>query len=105
MDLWHTIVPEQSSFRLSPVKLEIKLKKSTAVRWLALEGNGDGGNAPAIVMATPDSVGKRTEKNWDKVVSEVVAAEPEEKPTGDAALNEFFKDLYSRSLHALISTH
>ena len=44
--------------------------------------------------------GKRQERNWDKVVTEAIAAEPEEKPQGDAALNEFFKDLYSKGMYS-----
>jgi hypothetical protein len=98
------------------LKIEIKMKKQSAIRWLALEGNGTGGDAPAVVMAAPgllltfiqlhnlinqtyqDPAAKRTERNWDKIVSDVISAEPEEKPSGDAALNEFFKDLYARSI-------
>ncbi len=112
LDLWGKIVPEQSSFRVASVKVcfatsprvsqcqqvEIKMKKQSAIRWLSLEGDGTGGSGPAVVMATPDAIVKKTEKNWDKVTAEAIAAQGEDKPTGEAALNEFFKDLYARSM-------
>ncbi len=45
---------------------------------------------------------KQPVRNWDKVVDEVIKAEPEEKPEGDAALNKFFQDLYAKSMKHML---
>ena len=50
-----------------------------------------------------ESAQAKQQKDWDKVVNEVIKAEPEEKPQGEQALNEFFKDLYSKSVMLSLS--
>lgn len=50
LDLWGSIVPEESTIRVIPVKVELKLKKAAGGRWEALEG--DGTAVPAQAMGT-----------------------------------------------------
>jgi hypothetical protein len=53
--LWGSIVPEESTIRVIPVKVELKLKKAASGRWNALEGDGTAVPAQAMgAMAAVD---------------------------------------------------
>ncbi|XP_036612335.1 protein SGT1 homolog [Trichosurus vulpecula] len=97
LSLIHPIVPEQSTFKILSTKIEIKMKKSEAVRWEKLEGQRDVSKPKQF---TPDS--KHTypssshyTRNWDKLVGEIKEEEKNEKLEGDAALNKLFQQIYS----------
>ncbi|KFV63109.1 Suppressor of G2 allele of SKP1, partial [Dryobates pubescens] len=95
--LRHSIVPEQSTFKVLSTKIEIKMKKPEAVRWEKLEGQGD---SPKLKQFTPDTQhlypsSSHYTRNWDKLVVEIKEEEKNEKLEGDAALNKLFQQIYS----------
>ncbi|NXM82498.1 SGT1 protein, partial [Oenanthe oenanthe] len=97
LDLLHSIVPEQSTFKVLSTKVEIKMKKTEAVRWEKLEGQGD---SPKLKQFTPDTQhlypsSSHYTRNWDKLVVEIKEEEKNEKLEGDAALNKLFQQIYS----------
>ncbi|KFW76879.1 Suppressor of G2 allele of SKP1, partial [Manacus vitellinus] len=97
LDLLHSVVPEQSTFKVLSTKVEIKMKKPEAVRWEKLEGQGD---SPKLKQFTPDTQhlypsSSHYTRNWDKLVVEIKEEEKNEKLEGDAALNKLFQQIYS----------
>ncbi|NXE63106.1 SGT1 protein, partial [Calcarius ornatus] len=97
LDLLHSIVPEQSTFKVLSTKIEIKMKKPEAVRWEKLEGQGE---SPKLKQFTPDTQhlypsSSHYTRNWDKLVVEIKEEEKNEKLEGDAALNKLFQQIYS----------
>ncbi|NXJ12612.1 SGT1 protein, partial [Odontophorus gujanensis] len=95
--LLHSIVPEQSTFKVLSTKVEIKMKKPEAVRWEKLEGHGD---SPKLKQFIPDTQhlypsSSHYTRNWDKLVVEIKEEEKNEKLEGDAALNKLFQQIYS----------
>ncbi|KAM4699765.1 protein SGT1 homolog isoform 2-T4 [Discoglossus pictus] len=96
MCLLHSIVPDHSTFKVLSTKIEIKMKKTEALRWEKLEGQGDC----KLKHFTTDSTHKYPSsshytKNWDKVVCDIKEEEKNEKLEGDAALNQLFQQIYS----------
>lgn len=73
------IVPDRSTYRLLPSKLEILLAKMEAERWDVLE---------RTVINTPKEYAGQS-RNWDKLVNEIAKDEDE----GD--VNTLFKKIYS----------
>ncbi|XP_053253541.1 protein SGT1 homolog [Podarcis raffonei] len=95
----HSIVPEQSTFKVLSTKIEIKMKKPEAVRWEKLEGHG---GSPKLKQFAPVSdathlypSSSHYTRNWDKLVVEIKEEEKNEKLEGDAALNKLFQQIYS----------
>lgn len=108
--LYAAIEPAQSSFRVTPNKVEITMKKATAgIKWHKLEGDGqveaaaasqDKARIPEHVLtgkvkqetapAYPTS-SKSGAKNWDKVVLEDL--DDKDEIEGDET-SHFFKKLY-----------
>ncbi|XP_053311443.1 protein SGT1 homolog [Spea bombifrons] len=94
--LLHPIVPEQSTFKVLSTKIEIKMKKTEAIRWEKLEGQEES----HLKHFKPESTHKYPSsshytKNWDKLVGEIKEEEKSEKLEGDAALNQLFQQIYS----------
>lgn len=92
--LAHGIVPSGSKFAVMSTKIEIKLKKAEeGLKWGALEGEETGpvGTISAAAAAPPSYPSSaRVKHDWSKIEKEV----EEEKPEGEAALNQFFQTLY-----------
>uniref|UniRef100_A0A8D0GNT2 SGS domain-containing protein n=1 Tax=Sphenodon punctatus TaxID=8508 RepID=A0A8D0GNT2_SPHPU len=93
--LLHSIVPEQSIFKVLSTK--IKMKKPEAIRWEMLEGQT---GSPMLKQITPDPKhlypsSSHYTKNWDQLVGEIKEEEKNEKLEGDAALNKLFQQIYS----------
>ncbi|KAM4047581.1 protein SGT1 homolog isoform 1-T2 [Anomaloglossus baeobatrachus] len=94
--LFHSIVPEQSTFKVLSTKVEIKMKKTEALRWDKLEGQAE----KELKQFTPETMHKYPSsshytKNWDKLVGEIKEEEKNENLEGDAALNHLFQQIYS----------
>ncbi|KAI1899176.1 hypothetical protein AGOR_G00058910 [Albula goreensis] len=92
--LLHPVVPQQSTYRILSTKVEIKMKKTEAIRWEKLEGEGA---LPSVKHFTPNQYPSSSHytRNWDKVVGDIKEEEKNEKLEGDAALNKLFQQIYS----------
>ncbi|XP_015219362.1 protein SGT1 homolog [Lepisosteus oculatus] len=92
--LLHSIVPEQSTFKILSSKIEIKMRKTEAIRWEQLEGEGAKPNVKQFTPSQYPSSSHYT-KNWDKLVVDIKEEEKSEKLEGDAALNKLFQQIYA----------
>lgn len=92
--LLHPISPQQSTYKILSTKVEIKMKKTEAIRWEKLEGEGQESN---IKHFTPNQYPSSSHytRNWDKVVGDIKEEEKKEKLEGDAALNNLFQQIYT----------
>ncbi|KAI8483851.1 Suppressor of G2 allele of SKP1 [Branchiostoma belcheri] len=102
LDLAHPIVKEQCITKVLSTKVEMKMKKSEGIRWQCLEGDGrpyqyaqwtSGNEGASGVTQYPSS--SHFKRDWNKIVADVNKEEKEEKTEGDAALNQFFQQIYS----------
>uniref|UniRef100_A0A452R6Z1 Protein SGT1 homolog n=1 Tax=Ursus americanus TaxID=9643 RepID=A0A452R6Z1_URSAM len=95
--LLHPIIPEQSTFKVLSTKIEIKMKKTEAVRWEKLEGEGDVPKPKRFIADVKNLYPSSSHytRNWDKLVGEIKEEEKNEKLEGDAALNKLFQQIYS----------
>jgi suppressor of G2 allele of SKP1 len=89
LSLADKIDPSQSKYEILSTKLEIKLQKSNAAKWNSLEDQGQSVEKWGSVfegeskgLSYPSSAKRHVD--FDKVQVE------EEKPEGDAALNQVF---------------
>ncbi|XP_028988273.1 protein SGT1 homolog isoform X2 [Betta splendens] len=94
LHLLHPIVPQHSSFKILTTKVEIKMKKTDAIRWEKLEGEGQESNIKHFNPNQYPSSSHCTHK-WDKMVVDLGEEEKNEKLEGDAALNKLFQQIYS----------
>ncbi|KAI5629517.1 protein SGT1-like, partial [Silurus asotus] len=94
--LLHPVVPEQSTYKILSTKVEIKMKKTEAIRWEKLEGEGI---LPDLKHFSPSQnqypSSSHYTRNWDKLVGDIKEEEKNEKLEGDAALNKLFQQIYS----------
>ncbi|XP_048453798.1 protein SGT1 homolog [Rhincodon typus] len=95
LSLLHPIVPQYCTVKVLGTKIEIKLKKTEAIRWEKLEGFVPDVKhfVPVQPQRYPSS--SHCTKNWDKLVMEIKQEENDEKPEGDAALNQLFQKIYA----------
>ncbi|XP_076839475.1 protein SGT1 homolog [Brachyhypopomus gauderio] len=93
--LQHPVVPEQSTYKVLSTKVEIKMKKTEAIRWEKLEGEGI---LPSVKHFSPSQnqypSSSHYTRNWDKLVGDIKEEEKTEKLEGDAALNKLFQQIY-----------
>ncbi|XP_017275797.1 protein SGT1 homolog isoform X2 [Kryptolebias marmoratus] len=94
LQLLHPIVPQQSCFKILTTKVEIKMKKTDAIRWETLEGEGQESNIKHFNPHQYPTSSHYTRK-WDKMVSDISEEEKNEKLEGDAALNKLFQQIYT----------
>ncbi|KAF2793675.1 SGS-domain-containing protein [Melanomma pulvis-pyrius CBS 109.77] len=110
--LFAPIDPANSTFRTTPTKIEVTLKKATpGVKWHDLEGDRDTSDPSEEKTSVPAHVlrpktneqppvyptsSKKGVKNWDKVATDLSSkkeGEPDDDEEGDETAR-FFKSLY-----------
>ncbi|XP_069746743.1 protein SGT1 homolog [Narcine bancroftii] len=95
LNLLHPIIPQCSAVKVLGTKIEIKMKKAEAIRWENLEGVTPDVKHFMLDQPQPYPSSSHHTKNWDKLVMEIKKEENEEKPEGDAALNQLFQKIYA----------
>ncbi|CAM0881773.1 unnamed protein product [Alopecurus aequalis] len=98
--LFSKIIPEKSKYIVLSTKVEIRLAKADQVTWTSLDYKGKPKatqkiNVPAESAQRPSYPSSKPKKDWDKLEAEVKKQEKDEKLDGDAALNKFFREIYS----------
>ncbi|KAJ0263421.1 Protein SGT1 A [Hirschfeldia incana] len=100
--LFGKIVPEKCRYEVMSTKIEIRLAKAEIITWASLEhGKGPAvlpkPNVSTEVSMRPAYPSSKRVKDWDKLEAEVKKQEKDEKLEGDAALNKFFREIYSNA--------
>ncbi|XP_032878192.1 protein SGT1 homolog isoform X1 [Amblyraja radiata] len=95
LHLLHPVIVQCCAVKVLGAKIELKMKKTEAMRWEKLEGV-----APDVKYFMPEQPqpypsSSQNTKNWDKLVTEIKKEENDEKPEGDAALNQLFQKIYA----------
>ena len=97
-----------SKLAVGVAKVELRLRKSEAIQWSDLTAEArektkatqplNFSDASMSRPAYPSSKAAQTKRptDWDKLEAEL-DAEEEEPPSGDAALNKLFQDIYGKA--------
>ena len=106
--LFGGIYPTDSKLTVGVAKVELRLRKSEAIQWSDLTAEArektkatqplNFSDASMSRPAYPSSKAAQTKRptDWDKLEAEL-DAEEEDAPTGDAALNKLFQDIYGKA--------
>jgi len=99
LDLFDSIDPALSSYRLNKFKLEIKLRKKEAYQWASLEQSSAARAADEAAGASSSAAkgvpsAYASGKDWNAIEQELKKKEEEEKPEGEEALNALFRQIY-----------
>jgi len=101
IDLAYPINHTRTDFKVTSTNIEIKLSKKDAIQWTALDAAQTKHGQPPIQMNRPVSEhtptypsSSKKPKDWDKLAVELKNEEKEEKPEGDAAVNQLFQQIY-----------
>ena len=106
--LFGGIYPTDSKLTVGVAKVELRLRKSEAIQWSDLTAEArektkatqplNFSDASMSRPAYPSSKAAQTKRptDWDKLEAEL-DAEEEEAPSGDAALNKLFQDIYGKA--------
>ncbi|XP_072332400.1 protein SGT1 homolog isoform X2 [Scyliorhinus torazame] len=95
LNLLHPIATQYCAVKVLGTKIEIKLKKTEATRWEKLEGALPDITHFMPVQSLQYPSSSQCTRNWDKLVMEIKQEENDEKPEGDAALNQLFQKIYA----------
>jgi len=101
------IDPEQSSFVVGKIKVELRLVKAAQGRWGGLIGDAPDPLANSARVSVPATKAGTTlpqaRKNWDNVTQTILESEKPKTSTedpnvsGDSTLNEFFQNLFANA--------
>ncbi|XP_076822820.1 protein SGT1 homolog [Clavelina lepadiformis] len=92
--LSNQVIPEKCHTKVSPSKVECKMAKSESSRWPSLEGDGTIEAVPVNPVQVHQYPSSAHYRNWDKLVCDIKEEEKNEKPEGEAALNQLFQQIY-----------
>ncbi|XP_054718585.1 protein SGT1 homolog [Uloborus diversus] len=92
LNLAHDVQPNQITWKVLSMKIEIKLKKVEALMWKTLEDDKKHESENATKLY-PSS--KPQKKDWDKIAFEIKKEEADEKLEGEAALSQLFQKIYA----------
>ena len=98
----HQINPLECSYKTTPAKVEVKLKKLEGIRWERLESLGNEEILKQIPQVASVSSGppayptSKPGKDWTAIEREIKQQEATEKPVGEEALNKLFQDIYGK---------
>uniref|UniRef100_A0A0D9V339 Protein SGT1 homolog n=1 Tax=Leersia perrieri TaxID=77586 RepID=A0A0D9V339_9ORYZ len=99
--LFSKIIPDKSKYQVLSTKVEIRLAKAEQITWTSLDYDNKPNAIPQKIISPaastprPSYPSSKSKKDWDKLEAEVKKEEKDEKLDGDAALNKFFRDIYS----------
>ncbi|XP_076933408.1 protein SGT1 homolog, partial [Bidens hawaiensis] len=97
--LFGKIVPANCKYVILSTKIEIRLAKVEPIHWTSLEFNNNVLVARSSTVSSgnkrPTYPSSKPTKDWDKLEAQVKKEEKDEKLDGDAALNKFFREIYS----------
>nr|GEU83192.1 hypothetical protein [Tanacetum cinerariifolium] len=97
--LFGKIVPANCKYVVLSTKIEIRLAKVEHIHWTSLEFVKDNVVVRSSNVSSgtqrPSYPSSKPTKDWDKLEALVKKEEKDEKLDGDAALNKFFRDIYS----------
>jgi len=96
IELFESVIPEDSKIEFLSTKIEINLKKKVPnLKWPSLERSGDNSvishfdDTTAVNKHAYPSSGKK-QVDWDNLAKEIA----EDKPEGEEALNKVFQDIF-----------
>jgi len=93
--LAHEIIPGESKYSVLSTKIEIKLKKKVmGIKWSVLEGEDENNLVQVSTVNDADKPSypssSKKKYDWDSLEKSI----EDEKPEGDAALNNLFQQIY-----------
>lgn len=91
VNLAKQVLPSQSNHTVKPNKVEVILKKAEVGNWQSLEPLKLTETKPVYPSSSKKNI------NWDKLDKEIDQELKKEKPEGEAALNELFKEIYGNA--------
>ena len=98
--LAHPVVPGECQCRVLSTKIELRLQKREGLRWAGLEGDGSDPLKPAPSASSSSSsfnpsYPSSSGKDWNRIGADIERDFEEDKPEGEAALNEMFRKIYA----------